>query len=64
MKPCGKARLKPPRTFKEAKIADDMARKACGLDINEGISQSVLIHVNELIEGREPEILEAEVVDW
>jgi hypothetical protein len=40
-----------------------MARKACGLDINGSNSQSVLIHVNELIEGREPEILEAEVVD-
>jgi hypothetical protein len=58
-----KAKLKPPRTFKEAKLADDMARKACGLDINEGVSQSVLVHLNELIEGREPEILEAGVVD-
>jgi hypothetical protein len=27
-----KAKVKPPRTFKEAKIADEMARKACGLD--------------------------------
>lgn len=57
-----KAKLKPPRSFKEAKIADEMARKACGLDVNEGVSQSVLIHVNELIEGHEPEILEASVV--
>jgi hypothetical protein len=58
-----KAKLKPPRTFKEAKLADDMARKACGLDINEGVSQSMLVHLNELIDGREPEVLEAEVVD-
>jgi len=27
-----KAKVKPPRTFKEAKIADEMARKACGFD--------------------------------
>jgi|SRR3989442_1713105 len=58
-----KGRLKPPCTFKEAKIADDMARKACGLDVSDGVSQSVLIHINESIEGCEPEILEAEVVD-
>jgi hypothetical protein len=58
-----RAKLKPPRTFREAKLADDMARKACGLDLNEGVSQSVLIQVNELIEGHEPEILEAKVVD-
>jgi hypothetical protein len=57
-----KAKLQPPRTFKEAKIADEMARKACGLDVNEGVSQSVLIHINELIDGHEPEVLEANVV--
>ncbi len=57
-----RAKLKPPHTFREAKLADDMARKACGLDVNEGVSQSVLIQVNELIEGHEPEILEASIV--
>jgi hypothetical protein len=31
-----KARLKPPHTFKEAKLADDIPGKAYGLDVNEG----------------------------
>src|SRR5260370_10402772 len=32
-----RAKLKPPCTFKEAKLADDMARRACELDLNEGV---------------------------
>jgi hypothetical protein len=43
-----KRKLRPPRTFKEAKIADEMARKACGLDKNDSGSQALLIHINEL----------------
>src|SRR4029077_20146370 len=36
------------RTFKEAKLADDMARKACGLDDRDAASDFLLIHINEL----------------
>jgi hypothetical protein len=35
------------------KIADDLARKAHGLDVNEGVSQFVLSYVNETLEGCE-----------
>jgi hypothetical protein len=57
-----KAKLKPPRTFKEAKVADDMARKACGLDDRDTASDFLLIHVNELDAG-EPRPIEASVID-
>jgi hypothetical protein len=57
-----KAKLKAPRTFKEAKIADEMARKACGLDEGDSVSQAVLIHINELDAG-EPVPIEASVID-
>ena len=57
-----KAKLKPPHTFKEAKIADEMARKACGLDEGDSVSQAVLIHINELDAG-EPRPTEASVIE-
>jgi hypothetical protein len=57
-----KANLKPPRTFKEAKIADEMARKACGLDEGDSAQHAVLIHINELDAG-EPVPIEASVID-
>jgi hypothetical protein len=44
------------------KIADDLARKACGLDVNEGVSQSVLVHVNETLEGCKVPILEPKLL--
>lgn len=58
-----KAKLKPPRTFKEAKIADEMARKACGLDQLDDRSQAVLIHINEMVGGDEEPPFEVNVID-
>jgi hypothetical protein len=57
-----KAKLKAPRTFKEAKIADDMARKACGLDEGDPAQHALLIHLNELDAG-EPVPIEASVIE-
>lgn len=57
-----KAKLKPPRSFKEAKIADEMARKACGLDDRDTASDFLLIHINELDAG-EPRPIEASVIE-
>jgi hypothetical protein len=52
----------PPRTFKDAKLGDDLARKACGLNINEGVSQSVVIDVNETLEDCEAQIHEPKLL--
>ena len=57
-----KAKLRPPRTFKEAKVADDMARKACGLDDRDAASDYLLIHINELDDSA-PYPIEASVID-
>jgi hypothetical protein len=57
-----KAKLPPPRTFKEAKVADEMARKACGLDDRDAASDFLLIHINEL-DGSESYPIEASVID-
>jgi len=57
-----KAKLRPPRTFKEAKIADEMARKACGLDKGDSAQHAVLIHINEMDAG-EPVPIEASVIE-
>jgi len=57
-----KAKLKAPRTFKEAKIADEMARKACGLDEGDSAKQALVIHINELDAG-EPVPIEASVIE-
>jgi hypothetical protein len=57
-----KAKLKPPRTFKEAKIADEMARKACGLDGGDSAQHALLIHINELDAGQ-PRPIEASVFE-
>ena len=54
-----KAKLQSPRTWKEAKLADEMARRACGLDDRDASSQAVLIHINEL-DAEQP--IEAEIV--
>ena len=43
-----KAKLQAPCTFKEAKIADEMARKACGLEESDSAQHALLIHINEL----------------
>ena len=57
-----KAKLKPPHTFKEAKIADEMARKACGLDEGDSAQHALLIHINELDAGG-PRPIEASVFE-
>jgi hypothetical protein len=61
-KALAKAKLRPPRTFKEAKVADEMASKACGLDDCDTASDFLLIHVNE-IGGPEDQPIEAHVID-
>jgi hypothetical protein len=58
-----KAKLRPPRTFKEAKIADEMARKACGLDQLDDRSRALLIHINELNDDPDAQPIEASVID-
>lgn len=58
-----RAKLKPPHTFKEAKIADEMARKACGLDDRDASSDFLLIHINETADGSEQQPIEASVID-
>jgi len=45
-----KAKLKPQRTFEEAKIADEIARKARGFDQLDDRSQALLIHIHEIDE--------------
>jgi hypothetical protein len=54
-----KAKLQSPRIWNEAKLADEMARRPCGLDDHDATSQSILIHINEL--DAEPPI-EAELI--
>jgi hypothetical protein len=36
--------------------------KACGLEVNEGVSQSVLVHVNETLEDCEAQIHEPKLL--
>jgi hypothetical protein len=57
-----KGKLKPPRTFNEAKIADEMARKACGLDEGDSAQHALLIRINELDAGQ-PRPIEASVFE-
>lgn len=57
-----KAKLKPPRNWKDADIADKMARRAAGLDNLESVSQT-LIQINECAADEEvTPVVEAEVV--
>ncbi len=58
-----KAKLQSPRTWKEAKLADEMARRACGLDDRDAASQTLLIHINETVNGFDPYPIEANVID-
>jgi hypothetical protein len=57
-----KASLKPPRTWKEAKVVDEMARKASGLDKADDASRALLIHINETM-GTDDYPIEASVID-
>jgi len=58
-----KANLKPPRTWKEAKVVDEMARKACELDKANDTSRALLIHINEIADGPDSYPIEASVID-
>lgn len=57
------AKLRPPRTFREAKITDEMARKACELDQLDDRSQALLIHINDLNDDPDAQPIEASVID-
>ncbi len=50
---CGRFKVKAPSTFREFKIADDIARRAAGLDDEESQRQSVLITINEQIDDHD-----------
>ncbi len=58
-----KAKLTPPRAWKEARAVDDMARKACGLDDRDDAKQAVLIHINELNDDPEAHPIEARMIE-
>jgi len=53
-----KARIRPPKSWKEFDLADRAARRAAGLD-NADVVQQTLIHINE-IDAEQP--IEAELV--
>jgi hypothetical protein len=53
-----KARMRPPKSWKEFDLADRAARRAAGLE-NADVVQQTLIHINEL-DAEQP--IEAEVV--
>jgi hypothetical protein len=53
-----KARIRPPKSWKEFDLADRAARRAAGLE-NADVVQQTLIHINEL-DAQQP--IEAEVV--
>jgi hypothetical protein len=58
-------RFKPrtPKSFKEAEIADRIARRAAGLETAEVVNNT-LVHINEAIEDHgEQQVLEAEVIE-
>jgi len=48
-----KAKIKPPQTWRDADLADKIARRSAGLDV-----QQTLISINE---DPEAEVLEAEM---
>ena len=52
-----KAKMRPPKSWKEFDLADRAARRAAGLE-NADVIQQTLIHVNEL-DAEQP--IEAEV---
>lgn len=58
-------KAKPPKNFRELKAADDIARRAAGLDISE-VNQQTLIMMHERVnsfEDEQPEeIIEGEVI--
>ncbi len=53
-----KARIRPPKSWKEFDLADRAARRAAGLE-NADVVQQTLIHINE-IDAEQP--IEAEVI--
>jgi hypothetical protein len=53
---------KAPTSFRELEAADRIARRAAGLETAEVVQQT-LVHVSEMIEGREAEVFEATQVN-
>jgi hypothetical protein len=45
-----KTKIKPPATWREAEVADKMARRAAGLDNSENVQQALLINLNESVD--------------
>jgi hypothetical protein len=52
-----KAKMCPPKSWKEFDLADRAARRAADLD-NIEIAQTTLIQINELIDGHQPEVID------
>src|SRR6266478_5672965 len=54
-----KANMTPPRSWREFDLADRAARQAANLENAEIVQQSLLIHINEAIDGHDFEVIEA-----
>ena len=54
-----KANMSPPKSWREFDLADRAARRAAGLDNEEGAQQTLLIQINERIEGVDCDPIEA-----
>jgi hypothetical protein len=54
-----KANMRPPESWREFDLADRAARRAAGLDNEEGAQQTLLIQINERVEGVDCEPIEA-----
>jgi hypothetical protein len=54
-----KAQMRPPKSWKEFDLADRAARRSAGLENAEVVQQSLLIHINEAIDGYESEVIDA-----
>lgn len=50
-----KFRAKEPRSFRELKTADDMTRRAAGIEDDEGGNKLMLVQLNEAIEDHDPQ---------
>jgi hypothetical protein len=53
-----KANMCPPKSWKEFDLADRAARRAANLENAEIVEQSLLIHVNEAIDGFEAQVID------
>jgi hypothetical protein len=49
----------PPKSWKEFDLANRAARRSAGLENAEIVQHSLLIHINEAIDGFDSEVIEA-----